>query len=400
MPILTELKKAKVPIKIWSPLESIESGALDQLTNTANLPGIFRHLSAMPDLHLGSGCCIGSVLATDGIVIPAGVGVDIGCGVAAVKTPLDADEVRAKLPLIYENIQRVIPVGFNQHKVMTATAENWKGWRNWKELTCFDSKNERDWDLLGKARRQLGTLGGGNHFIEICLDTDNAVWIMLHSGSRHIGLQIAKRHINRAKEVCAEKHIPLVDKNLAFFEASDPEFNHYLNDVRWAQKYAMMNRQEMLSSIMEVLSRNLNRKKEVERLMEVNCHHNFVDWEEHFGKTILITRKGAVSAQEGQMGIIPGSMGTKSYITKGKGNEESFCSSSHGAGRVMSRSKAKKTFNIEDVKKQTEGVLCKKDSTIIDELPGSYKDIDQVMENQKDLVEIVATLKQILCVKG
>ena len=394
MPIKGLIEKTRVPVKIWAELGEVEGQALDQLSNTANLPFVFKHVAAMPDVHLGRGATVGSVIATKGAICPAAVGVDIGCGMMAVKTPLSADRVLEKLPEIRHSIERSIPLGTNSNKKVAGTVRAWKGWKNWDELSYTDKS------LRERALSQLGSLGGGNHFIEICLDKARNVWVMLHSGSRNVGKTLADRHINEAKYMMEQLKIHLPDKDLAYFTDDSPQFKAYLHDLMWAQQYAFQNRIEMMSRVLKDLSYAVNDREIIPRLLEVNCHHNYVAVEEHFGESVYVTRKGAVRARQGDMGIIPGSMGARSFIVRGLGNPDSFHSCSHGAGRKMSRTEAKKRFTVEDLRKQTEGVECRKDQGVVDEIPGAYKDIDKVMADQTDLVEIVAELKQVMCIKG
>ncbi len=353
----------------------------------------------MPDVHLGKGATVGSVIASQEMVIPAAVGVDIGCGMAALKTNINKDDLGARLPLLRKRIEDRIPLGPDDNDRISATAENWKGWRYWDKLHLNRGSRD-DTRLWKKAQSQLGSLGGGNHFIEMCLDENESVWLMLHSGSRNIGKVIAEYHMNKAKDLLrmSESKIPNLD--LAYFLDHQAEFHEYWQDLKWAQDFALENRKEMIRCIIEILRKLFAKKTKLKILEEIHSHHNYVAEEFHFKQKLYVTRKGAVNAEKDRLGIIPGSMGAKSYIVKGKGNLDSFCSCSHGAGRRMSRSKAKKTFTVEDLQKQTQGVECRKDSRVIDEIPGAYKDIDEVMERQKDLVEIVATLKQVLCVKG
>jgi tRNA-splicing ligase RtcB len=379
----------------------VESAALDQLTNTANLPFVFKHVAAMPDVHLGHGATVGSVIATQGAICPAAVGVDIGCGMMAIKTNLDHRIVQDKIKEIRHSIERSVPVGFNKNSKILATVTNWKGWQTFTDLNATKLHKKGENDLLATCMAQLGTLGGGNHFIEVCLDTDNNVWVMLHSGSRNIGKSLAEMHIYNAKQDMKKMFISLPDPELAYYVEQTQGYDQYMFDLMWAQDYARENREEMMRRIMKDISYAVyGEDGKVQKLMEVNCHHNYVSKENHYGENVLVTRKGAVRARSGDMGIIPGSMGTKSYIVKGLGNPESFNSCSHGAGRRMSRGEAKRKFTVEDLKAQTQGVECRLDDGVIDEIPASYKDIDEVMENQKDLVEIVAQLKQIMCVKG
>lgn len=390
------ITKSRVPVKVWTSVEEMENGAIDQLVNTANLPCVFRHVAAMPDVHVGYGATVGSVVATKGAVIPAAVGVDIGCGMMAVKTPFTADQLPDSLKELRTEIEWSVPVGFNEHKSPSELAESWTGFAGFEDIP------KELHDKGGKALRQLGTLGGGNHFIEVCLDTEQQVWVMLHSGSRNIGKEIAEVYINKAKDLMKWYMIDLADPDLAYLVEESQEFKDYWRDLQWAQAYALKNREIMMHAVMQAIAKVMlgDWGKPIARLVEVNCHHNYAEREHHFGSNVIVTRKGAVRARVGDMGIIPGSMGTRSYIVRGLGNPESFCSCSHGAGRKMSRGKAKANFTVEDLATQTDGVECRKDASVLDEIPGAYKDIDRVMENQKDLVEIVATLKQVLCVKG
>ncbi|MEQ8541160.1 MAG: RtcB family protein [Coleofasciculus sp. D1-CHI-01] len=362
--------------------------------NVASLPFVFKHVALMPDVHLGKGALVGSVLATKDAVIPAAVGVDIGCGMAAIKTPFSAEQLEGKLKKIRLDIEAAIPLGFNQNKEVEKDASNWQGWTHFKDL------HRGVQDVQGKAMKQLGSLGGGNHFIEVCLDTEDAVWLMLHSGSRNIGNRLAQCHISTAKELAklAENRLP--DPDLAYFIAGTPEFAAYWRDLQWAQNYARYNRDVMMARFKRIVEQHLAGGKPIKPLLEVNCHHNYAEKEVHFGEDVYVTRKGAVRAREEDYGIIPGSMGAKSFIVKGKGNHASYCSCSHGAGRLMSRNKAKKKFSLDDLVTQTQGVECRKDGGVLDEIPGAYKPIDEVMTNQADLVEVVATLKQVVCVKG
>ncbi len=390
MPIL-KIVNARVPVKIWS--DDVEPDALKQLKNIAALPFVFKHVAAMPDVHLGKGATVGSVVATLGAVVPAAVGVDIGCGMCAVKLEgIKSSRLDDKLAELRSNIERSVPVGFHENRVVDTHTQNWARWAD------FGGLHKRAQGLKGKALRQLGSLGGGNHFIEICLDTEDNVWVMLHSGSRNIGKSLAEYHITSAKGLMRKMFVDLPDPDLAYFAAETPEYDAYLRDLLWAQDYALMNREVMMKRVLDQVGRALGVEPKAE--LSVNCHHNFAVPETHFGREVMVTRKGAVRARKGDMGIIPGSMGTKSYIVRGKGEPESFDSCSHGAGRAMSRTAARKRFTEADLRKQTEGVECRKDEGVIDEIPASYKKIETVMKNQSDLVEIVAELKQVLCVKG
>jgi len=393
---LSVISKARVPIKLWSPIHEVESSAIDQLVNTANMPCVFKHIAVMPDVHLGKGATVGSVVATKGAVMPACVGVDIGCGMMAVETPFSADMLPDSLAGLRAEIEWGVPVGFNTHKEALTEAIEWTG------MVDFNNIPSELHDRGNKTLRQLGTLGGGNHFIEVCLDTNDRVWIMLHSGSRGIGKEIADIYINKAKGLMKRYMIALPDPDLAYLVEDSQEFKDYWRDLQWAQDYAMKNREIMMNQVMRAMAKVLlgNWRLPIRRMTEVNCHHNYASREHHYGENIIITRKGAVRARVSDFGIIPGSMGTRSYIVKGLGNAESYHSCSHGAGRCMSRTQAKHRFTEADILVQTAGVECRKDIGVLDEIPGSYKDIDQVMENQKDLVEIVATLKQCVCIKG
>jgi len=395
MEVLYNKEKQKVPVKLWTPIHKVESQALDQLKTTASLPFVFKHIAAMPDVHLGKGATVGSVIATRNAVMPAAVGVDIGCGMMAVKTNLEVGPVRDAIADIRKKIEERIPVSHHGNKTLSPIVKHWGGWTDW-ETTVFGEDN----NLLNKAISQLGSLGGGNHFIEICIDEKENVWVMLHSGSRNVGKTLADRHINSAKGIMKKYMISLPDPDLAYFVEGTPEFVQYWSDLQWAQKYAWKNREVMMDRVLKILEPFPNKNKSGSVYSTIHCHHNYAEKEHHFGKNVIITRKGAVRARIGDLGIIPGSMGTKSYIVTGLGSDESFHSCSHGAGRRMSRSQAKKTFTLDDLKKQTSGVECRKDTAVIDEIPSSYKDIDEVMANQTDLVQVVATLKQIMCVKG
>ena len=364
----------------------------DMLRNVSRLPCLYKHVALMPDAHLGIGSMVGSVVATKDAVIPATVGVDIGCGMMAVKTPFKSSILEGKLKEFRHEIERAIPVGFNSYKESVDESNAWRGWESFARL------HKGVQDRKSKAMTQLGTLGGGNHFIEVCLDTDDNVWLMLHSGSRNIGNEIAKRHIETAKHLHKLSELP--DPNLAYLIQGTDEFKNYWRDLEWAQKYAMKNREIMMKRLLRSFNRMFNDGKEFVPEVTVNCHHNYVAFETHFGEKVFVTRKGAINAEEGRYGIIPGSMGAKSFIIRGLGNAQSYNSCSHGAGRKMSRTAAKKKFSREDLECQTAGVECRKDAGVIDEIPGAYKDIDEVMRNQSDLVEVVAELKQVVCVKG
>jgi tRNA-splicing ligase RtcB len=395
--IKMKLTKGKSPVLVWT--DEVESAALDQLSNVANLPIIHGHIAVMPDVHLGKGATVGSVIPTRAAIIPAAVGVDIGCGMCAVRTSLTATQLPDSLRQVRNAIERDVPVGFNMHSNrrarFKAASEVEPGLKQILDrhpgITSKSPKKD-SW------ARQIGTLGGGNHFIEVCLDEEDRVWIMLHSGSRGIGNKIGQYFIEKAKEVIAKADVHLPDKDLAYLTEGSGLFADYWHALTWAQEYAARNRQEMLDIVIGALGRNLPAFDLDEAA--INCHHNYAAKEWHDGIEIYVTRKGAIRAGAGELGIIPGSMGARSFIVRGKGNEKSFNSCAHGAGRRMSRSAARRQFSREDLVDQTEGVECRKDKGVIDEIPGAYKDIDQVMENQIDLVETVYTLKQVLCVKG
>ncbi|MBW4641019.1 MAG: RtcB family protein [Gloeocapsa sp. UFS-A4-WI-NPMV-4B04] len=325
--------------------------------------------------------------------LKAGVFVH-NCGMSAIKTPFTAAQLEGKLKQIRLDIEAAIPTGFNQNKEVEKAVTNWQQWSNFKNLHSGVQR------LQGKAMNQMGSLGSGNHFLEVCLDTENQVWLMLHSGSRHIGNMLAQCHIGTAKELAKLADARLPDPDLAYFVAGTPQFAAYWHDLQWAQDYARFNRDVMMARFKRIVEKHLAGEKPIKPLLEVNCHHNYAEKEVHFGSDVYVTRKGAVRARVEDYGIIPGSMGAKSFIVKGKGNAESYCSCSHGAGRLMSRNKAKLNFTLDDLIEQTKGVECRKDGGVLDEIPGAYKPIDQVMANQADLVEVVATLKQVVCVKG
>jgi tRNA-splicing ligase RtcB len=362
--------------------------------NVASLPFVFKHVALMPDVHLGKGALVGSVIATQAALIPAAIGVDIGCGMCAMRMPFKAEQLDGKLKKIRQDIEAAIPVGFSENKEADKQVLNWQGWQDFKHL------HEGVGHLENKALRQMGSLGGGNHFIEVCLDADDAVWLMLHSGSRNIGNMLAQKHIATGRELARMAGEKLPDPDLAYFVEGTEEFAAYWRDLQWAQAYAKYNRDVMMARFKAIVERHVAGGKLTKPLLSVNCHHNYAEKEVHYGEDVYVTRKGAVRAQENDYGIIPGSMGAKSYIVKGKGCAESYCSCSHGAGRLMSRAKAKKTYTLDDLVQQTAGVECRKDAGILDEIPAAYKPIEQVMENQSDLVEVVATLKQVVCVKG
>ena len=369
---------------------SIEEQSM--LRNVSRLPCLFKHVALMPDAHLGKGSMVGSVVATKDAVIPATVGVDIGCGMMAVKTPFKSGILDGKLKDLRLAIEETIPTGFSDYRESVDESSCWEGWKE------FSNLHEGVRDRKAKAMKQLGTLGGGNHFIEVCLDTENFVWLMLHSGSRNIGKELADRHISTAKSLWKLSELPAPD--LAYFIQGTPEFAAYWKDLKWAQGYAMKNREIMMARLLKVFNKMFNHREPFKPELQVNCHHNYVALEEHYGEKVFVTRKGAINADKDAMGIIPGSMGAKSFIVKGRGIAESFSSCSHGAGRKMSRGAAKRAFTKDDLERQTSGVECRKDLGVLDEIPGAYKSIEAVMKNQEDLVEVVAEIKQVVCVKG
>ncbi|HEX7606023.1 MAG TPA: RtcB family protein [Usitatibacter sp.] len=400
--ILKEQYEAMLPgARLWTGDLELEPDAIEQIRQVSQLPILAGPVAVMPDVHLGKGATVGTVIPTRAAIVPAAVGVDIGCGMLAVKTNLTAKDLPENLNKVRAQIERDVPVGFGFHKealqpgsVLATRMENLG--ERFPKLRIMEVVGNRS---TGRVWRQLGSLGGGNHFVEICLDSESSVWIMLHSGSRGIGNAIGQAAIGMAKEVAERIDRALPHRDLAWLDEGTPEFESYVEGLSWSQEYASLNRDLMLQLVHKALEKSLGR--EVKLLGEVtNCHHNYARVEEHFGENVWVTRKGAVSARAGELGIIPGSMGAKSFIVRGKGNEAAYSSCSHGAGRAMSRSRARKLFTREDLKAQTAGVECRKDEGVIDEIPSAYKDIDRVMAAQSDLVEIVATLKQILCVKG
>jgi tRNA-splicing ligase RtcB len=402
MPVQIVLNKGRVPVKVFT--KDIEHDAIQQLVNVAQLPIVHGHVAAMPDVHHGIGATVGSVIPTKQAIIPAAVGVDIGCGMNAVRLNLHAKDLPDNLAKLRSAVESYVPVGFEQHP-----SDKVRGSAHARQGRVLDDRLDK---IVGKhpgvmkmQRRfaqtwvcQLGTLGGGNHFIELCLDEEQRVWVMLHSGSRGIGNVLGRYFIAAARKDMQRHRVNLPDRDLSYFSEGSDLFDDYVEAVDWAQDYALLNRSMMMKLVLDALAPHLPPFKTDGEA--INCHHNYVAVERHFGEKLFITRKGAISAQEGQLGIIPGSMGAKSYIVRGKGNPDSFCSCSHGAGRRMSRTEAKRRFNRFDLAKQTEGVECRKDGGVVDEIPSAYKDIDVVMANQSDLVEVVHTLKQVMCIKG
>ena len=396
--ILNAKAEYGVPVKIYT--KDVDEESLTQLRKMAQLQFIHSHIAVMPDVHLGKGATVGSVIPTKKAIIPAAVGVDIGCGMNALRLSLKASQLPDNLSTLRNAIERKVPVGFEMHKQIKAKSST---------LSPLDKKLQRITDKHPALKRmlrsfdvtwqkQLGTLGGGNHFIELCIDENDDIWVMLHSGSRGLGNVIGTYFIERAKKEAQHRfgHVP--DKDLSYFAEGSTNFDDYVEAVEWAQEYAFENRREMMRLILEAIRPLLPSFQMTKEA--INCHHNYVQKELHFGEDVFVTRKGAIRAGLDEYGIIPGSMGAQSFIVKGKGNPDSFCSCSHGAGRKMSRSKAKHLFNQQDLIAQTVGVECRKDKGVVDEIPSAYKDIHQVMANQNDLIDVVHTLKQVLCIKG
>ncbi len=399
--------EGRVPIKAWVRGVPLDEGARRQLENTASLPFVYKWIAAMPDVHWGLGATVGSVVATKGAIVPAAVGVDIGCGMAAVRTTLRASDLPDNLRSMRDHIEGAVPVGFTARR----GGRDKGSWndppdrigRAWRSLEGGYERLIERHPKLGRNRSpasQLGTLGSGNHFIEVCLDEEDRVWFMLHSGSRGVGNRIGSYFIERAREDMRRLMVNLPDRDLAYLREGTEGFDEYVRAVEWAQSYASLNRRSMMASIVEAVGLTPSLRPFETTAEVVDCHHNYVAREMHFGENVLVTRKGAVRAAEGDLGIIPGSMGTRSYIVRGKGNPESFTSCSHGAGRAMSRTEAKRRFTIADHEAATAGIECRKDAGVIDETPAAYKSIDAVMEAQKDLVDIVHRLRQVVCVKG
>ena len=396
------------PIKLWTDGVPVEDAAVQQLENIATLPFIHKWVAVMPDVHLGKGATVGSVIATKGAIIPAAVGVDIGCGMVAQKINLKASDLPDNLSELRSRIEKYVPHGRTNNggpgdrgawgNLPTSVTDAWTNWENSQGLAVLSEKYPKL--AKGNLMGHMGTLGGGNHFIEVCLDTEDNVWVMLHSGSRGPGNRIGQFFIEKAKEEMQRFFIHLPDTDLAYLPEGSQYFDDYCTAVEWAQQFAALSRDIMLRRTLMAIFDTVPAFKGGVLETAINCHHNYISRERHYGDNVWVTRKGAVSAREGQLGIIPGSMGAKSFIVRGKGNRESFHSCSHGAGRVMSRTEAKRRFTLEDQVEATKGVECRKDASVIDEIPMAYKSIDDVMAAQSDLVEVVAQLKQVLCVKG
>jgi len=394
-----------VPIKMWTRGVPVDDKARDQLSRAAKMPFVFKHVAVMPDVHVGIGATVGSVIPTKGAVIPAAVGVDIGCGMMAARTSLMASDLPDNLEGVRAAFERAVPHGRDVGRGKRDTGS----WGDpppdivaaWATLAQRFGAIVAKYPKLGNTNNlvHLGTLGTGNHFIELCLDGESRVWVMLHSGSRGVGNAIGSFFIELAKRDMRKWFVNLPDENLAYFPEGTDHFDDYVEAVEWAQDYAALNRRMMMTNVVRALRGEIAKPFDAE-LEAVNCHHNYVTRENHFGENVLVTRKGAVRAAKGVMGIIPGSMGAKSFIVRGLGNKESFDSCSHGAGRVMSRTQAKKEVSLAEHVADTAGVECRKDESVIDETPRAYKPIEAVMAAQADLVEIVHTLKQVVCVKG
>jgi tRNA-splicing ligase RtcB len=384
-------------IVTFLPPESIEPQARQQLENISEMPFVFHHLAVMPDCHLGKGATVGSVIATKGAIIPAAVGVDVGCGMVAVKTKFFAKDLPDNLDKLRTGIERRIPLGAGTgNKKLTDTAAARVGYLKSIATQDYD-KIDKNWTTA------LGSLGSGNHFIELCLDENDQVWVALHSGSRGIGNRLATKHIKIAQKLMDESHIALKDRDLAYLSEDTPEFEAYITDLLWAQDFARLNREEMMDRVMKELSYEFynedGHQSEIE-LERINCHHNFTQQENHFGNKVWITRKGAIQMKRGQKGIIPGSMGTRSYIVSGLENPLSYNSAPHGAGRRFSRAEAKRRYTMKDLEESMGNVSYRHSKSLLDEIPMAYKDIDEVMENSKELVQVDHTLKQVVNIKG
>jgi len=396
-----------VPVKAWVKGVPLEEQAKQQLLNVAQLPFVFKWVAAMPDVHWGIGATVGSVIPTKGAIIPAVVGVDIGCGMMAVQTDLNARDLPDNLHAMRTAIEQAVPHGRTNHGGK-GDAGAWEAIPERNLAAWGANLKDRYEEILGKHPKldrgnhsnHLGTLGTGNHFIEVCLDEAEIVWFMLHSGSRGVGNRMGSYFIELAKKDMQKFYLNLPDKDLAYFPEHTEHFGDYVEAVEWAQDFARTNRDLMMQQIIDAVRESGEVRPFTAHVQAINCHHNYVARERHYGQNVLVTRKGAVRAQLGDMGIIPGSMGARSYIVRGKGNPESFMSCSHGAGRAMSRGEAKRRFTVEDHRRMTEGVECRKDADVIDETPAAYKSIDAVMAAQTDQVEVVHTLRQVVCVKG
>ena len=380
----------------WVPEEDLEEQARQQVINLSEMPFIYKYVVVMPDCHFGKGASVGTCIPTKGAIIPAAVGVDIGCGMMAVQTPFTKADMPEDLSEIRKAIESQIPLSagkYNQSIKKTAQprVERLEIFAKDIDRYHFYEQRDKNW------RKELGSLGSGNHFIELTYDENDVVWVFLHSGSRGVGNKLATYHMKVAQNLMKKWYINLVDPDLSYLVINTPEFEDYMTDLMWAQEFALLNRQEMMERILRLMSHRLGDFEEVDR---IECHHNYTKWEHHSGDNVLVTRKGAIEAREGQMGLIPGSMGTRSYAVRGLGNPKSFFSAPHGAGRRMSRNAARKAFTMDDFDKDMAGVEVRRSEAFLDELPGAYKDVDVVMEQSKDLVEVVHTFSQFLNVKG
>jgi tRNA-splicing ligase RtcB len=398
MPVLRTLEGGQVPVHLYT--DEVDSATLDQLRRVASLPIIHHHLAAMPDAHLGKGATVGSVIPTKEAIIPAAVGVDIGCGMMACRLTLRADQLPDNLRPLRRAIESVVPVGFESHDPAQAPVAVCRsleqGFR--RILDIHPAVERMAKHMRRKWIEQMGTLGGGNHFIEVCLDESQRVWVMLHSGSRGIGNAIGRYFIELAREDMRVHGINLPDRDLAYLREGTRWFDDYVEAVEWAQRYARINRETMMGRILKGVRGLLPDFQVTDEA--INCHHNYVARETHYGEAVWVTRKGAIRAGSGELGIIPGSMGARSYIVRGRGNTLAFDSCAHGAGRKMSRNQARKRISLADLATQTRHVECRRDKDVLDEAPGAYKDIARVMANQADLVETVHVLRQVVCVKG
>ena len=387
-------------VKMWdSGVGAFDENVIEQLAQTAKMPFIFKHVAAMPDAHFGKGASIGSVIPTINAVIPAAVGVDIGCGMQAIQTNLLAEDLPNSLASLYTQFEYCVPTDNNTRCSFSASGKIDSVWD--LKLRCEYDQIVEKYPKIAKSNsiKHLGTLGGGNHFLELCLDQNDKVWLMVHSGSRGIGNAIGRFFIDKAKKEMQRWYINLPNEDLAYLTPGSRLFGDYVFSVNWAQKFAALNRSIMIQEAFACLSRAIDKKVLIESSV-IDCHHNYITLENHFNRNVYVTRKGAISAREGQLGVIPGSMGTKSFIVEGLGNKESFTSCSHGAGRIMSRTQAKKLITLKEHEESLEGVECNNTSTTLDESPRAYKDIDRVMDSQTDLVKIIHTLKQVVCLKG
>ena len=380
----------------WTPEAQIEDSALEQIASLSKMPFIFKHVAVMPDCHFGLGTTVGSCIPTMGAIIPAAVGVDIGCGMIAAKTGLNRADLPDDLSDIRKAVEHQIPLSAGRYNASVKKTAKPRVERLEASAAAlgrleFYNKTSRNW------RKQLGSLGSGNHFIEVVLDEEDGVWAFLHSGSRGVGNRIASHHIKVAKGLMERDGVELPNDDLAYLEQDTPEFDDYMADLEWAQEFALLNREEMMERIIKLMKYRCGDFEVVER---IQCHHNFTQREKHFGEDILVSRKGAIEAREGQLGLIPGSMGTRSYVVRGKGNALSFNTAPHGAGRSMSRRKARESFTMEDFDRLMTGIEVNRSEAFLDELPGAYKDIDMVMEQSQDLVETLHTFRQVVNVKG